>query len=138
MTGRSPGRRPLSTSSMATVRRLSRPAWRLPRRATTTRRVPYTPGMAGERYTGVSRKTVIKFAREFAENAEATNGRCTVIIGAGINHWYHNNLIYRGPTTGLMLTGSVGVRGGGLAHYVGQEKLAPVSAWSAIAFATTG
>ena len=34
-----------------------------------------------------------------------------------------------------MLTGSVGVRGGGLAHYVGQEKLAPMAPWSAIAFA---
>ncbi|NIS02671.1 MAG: hypothetical protein GWN99_16660, partial [Gemmatimonadetes bacterium] len=31
--------------------------------------------------------------------------------------------------------GSVGVQGGGLAHYVGQEKLAPVEPWSAIAFA---
>jgi nitrate reductase alpha subunit len=96
---------------------------------------PYTPAWQ-ERLTGVSRKTVIKFAREFAGNAEATNGRCTVIIGAGINHWYHNNLIYRGPTTGLMLTGSVGVRGGGLAHYVGQEKLAPMAAWATVAFAT--
>jgi nitrate reductase alpha subunit len=95
----------------------------------------YTPAWQ-ERLTGVSRNTVIKFAREFAENAEATRGRCTVIIGAGINHWYHNNLIYRGPTTGLMLTGSVGTRGGGLAHYVGQEKLAPVAAWASVAFAT--
>ncbi|MGD2216620.1 MAG: molybdopterin-dependent oxidoreductase, partial [Gemmatimonadales bacterium] len=95
----------------------------------------YTPAWQ-ERLTGVSRNTVVKFAREFAENAEATRGRCTVIIGAGINHWYHNNLIYRGPTTALMLTGSVGVRGGGLAHYVGQEKLAPVAAWSTVAFAT--
>jgi nitrate reductase alpha subunit len=95
----------------------------------------YTPAWQ-ERFTGVSRNTVVKFAREFAGNAEATRGRCTVIIGAGINHWYHNNLIYRGPITGLMLTGSVGVRGGGLAHYVGQEKLAPVASWSTIAFAT--
>jgi nitrate reductase alpha subunit len=95
----------------------------------------YTPAWQ-ESLTGVSRNTVIKFAREFAENAEATRGRCTVIIGAGINHWYHNNLIYRGPTTGLMLTGSVGVRGGGLAHYVGQEKLAPMAAWASVAFAT--
>ena len=95
----------------------------------------YTPAWQ-ERLTGVSRNTVIKFAREFAENAEVTKGRCTVIIGAGINHWYHNNLIYRGPTTALMLTGSVGVRGGGLAHYVGQEKLAPVSSWATVAFAT--
>ena len=34
-----------------------------------------------------------------------------------------------------MLCGCVGVNGGGLAHYVGQEKLAPGESWSAIAFA---
>jgi nitrate reductase alpha subunit len=96
---------------------------------------PYTPAWQ-ERYTGIAQNTVVRFAREFAANAEATKGKCTVIIGAGINHWYHNNLMYRGPMTGLMLTGSVGVDGGGLAHYVGQEKLAPVAPWSAIAFAT--
>ncbi len=96
---------------------------------------PYTPAWQ-ERYTGIAADTVTKFAREFASNAEATGGKNTVIIGAGINHWYHNNLIYRGPITGLMLTGSVGVDGGGLAHYVGQEKLAPVAPWATIAFAT--
>ncbi|MEN8144174.1 MAG: nitrate reductase subunit alpha [Gemmatimonadota bacterium] len=95
---------------------------------------PYTPAWQ-ERYTGISADTVVKFAREFANNGEATNGKNTVIIGAGINHWYHNNLIYRGPITGLMLTGSVGVDGGGLAHYVGQEKLAPAAPWGTIAFA---
>jgi nitrate reductase alpha subunit len=95
----------------------------------------YTPAWQ-ERYSGIGRETVVRFAREFAGTAEATNGKCTVIIGAGINHWYHNNLIYRGPITGLMLTGSVGVQGGGLAHYVGQEKLAPVAPWATIAFAT--
>lgn len=35
-----------------------------------------------------------------------------------------------------MLTGSVGVNGGGLAHYVGQEKLANQASWGPIAFAT--
>ncbi len=94
----------------------------------------YTPAWQ-ERLTGIGRDTAIGFAREFAATAERTGGKCTVIIGAGINHWYHNNLIYRGPITGLMLTGSVGVQGGGLAHYVGQEKLAPISSWSSVAFA---
>jgi nitrate reductase alpha subunit len=96
---------------------------------------PYTPAWQ-ERYTGIARNTVTRFAREFAANGEATGGKNTVIIGAGINHWYHNNLIYRGPITGLILTGSVGVDGGGLAHYVGQEKLAPMAPWSVVAFAT--
>ncbi len=55
-----------------------------------------------------------------------------VIIGAGINHWYHSNLIYRSATMALILTGCIGVNGGGMNHYVGQEKLAPVDSWSTI------
>jgi nitrate reductase alpha subunit len=58
-----------------------------------------------------------------------------VIIGAGANHWYHNNLLYRSAIVALMLTGSVGVNGGGLAHYVGQEKVVNAASWGAIAFA---
>jgi nitrate reductase alpha subunit len=95
----------------------------------------FTPAWQ-ERLTGIDRQTVIKFAREFASTAEKTEGKCTVIIGAGMNHWYHNNLIYRSAITGLMLTGCIGRNGGGLAHYVGQEKLAAVAPWSSIAFAT--
>ena len=34
-----------------------------------------------------------------------------------------------------MLCGCVGKNGGGLNHYVGQEKLAPVAPWSNLAFA---
>ncbi len=94
----------------------------------------YTPAWQ-ERWSGVGRETVIKFAREWASTAEKTEGKCMVIIGAGINHWYHNNLIYRSAITALMLCGCVGKNGGGLNHYVGQEKLAPVSSWSTIAFA---
>ncbi|HSB27161.1 MAG TPA: nitrate reductase subunit alpha [Pyrinomonadaceae bacterium] len=94
----------------------------------------YTPAWQ-EKWTGVSRQTVIKFAREWASTAEKTEGKCMVIIGAGINHWYHNNLIYRSAITALMLCGCVGKNGGGLNHYVGQEKLAPVASWSTIAFA---
>ncbi|HQU37614.1 MAG TPA: molybdopterin-dependent oxidoreductase, partial [Anaerolineales bacterium] len=67
--------------------------------------------------------------------AEKTEGKCTVIIGAGVNHWYHNNLIYRACIGALMLTGCVGRNGGGLNHYVGQEKLAPMAPWASIAFA---
>ncbi len=95
---------------------------------------PYTPAWQ-EKFTGIGRGTVLKFAREWASTAEATDGRCTIIIGAGINHWYHNNLIYRSGIVGLMLCGCVGRNGGGLNHYVGQEKLAPVAPWSTIAFA---
>ncbi|OAD21992.1 nitrate reductase alpha subunit [Candidatus Thiomargarita nelsonii] len=94
----------------------------------------YTPAWQ-EKFTGISKKIVINFARQFADTAEKTDGKCTVIIGAGINHWYHNNLIYRGPITALMLCGCVGKNGGGLAHYVGQEKLAPIAPWKAVSSA---
>ncbi|MBD3868349.1 MAG: nitrate reductase subunit alpha, partial [Acidobacteria bacterium] len=48
---------------------------------------PYTPAWQ-EKYTGLSRKDLIQFAREWASTAEHTGGKCTIIIGAGINHWY--------------------------------------------------
>jgi len=95
---------------------------------------PFTPAWS-ERYTGLGREMLIRFAREWGKTAELTNGKCTVIIGAGINHWYHGNLMYRSAIHALMFTGCIGVNGGGLAHYVGQEKLAPGEPWGAIAFA---
>ncbi len=94
----------------------------------------YTPAWQ-ERLTGIDRKTVISFAREWASTAERTGGKCSIIIGAGVNHWYHNNLMYRSGIVALILTGCVGKNGGGLNHYVGQEKLAPVAPWSYLAFA---
>ncbi len=95
---------------------------------------PFTPAWQ-EQFTGIHRDTVIRFAREWATNAEKTQGKNLIIIGAGANHWYHNNLLYRAGIVALMLTGSVGTNGGGLAHYVGQEKLVNQASWSAIAFA---
>ncbi len=95
---------------------------------------PYTPAWQ-EKYTGIDRQTVVQFAREFAGTAEKTGGRCSIIIGAGVNHWYHNNLIYRAAIAGLMLCGCVGRNGGGLNHYVGQEKVAPIASWATVAFA---
>jgi nitrate reductase / nitrite oxidoreductase, alpha subunit len=94
----------------------------------------YTPAWQ-ERLTGIDRKTVLSFAREWASTAEKTGGKCSIIIGAGVNHWYHNNLMYRAAISALILTGCVGKNGGGLNHYVGQEKLAPVAPWSYLAFA---
>jgi nitrate reductase alpha subunit len=93
---------------------------------------PYTPAWS-EKYTGMGRDLLIRFAREWGTTARLTKGKCTIIIGAGINHWYHNNLIYRAGIHALMFCGCVGVNGGGLAHYVGQEKLAPGESWAAIA-----
>ena len=94
----------------------------------------YTPAWQ-ERFTGVDRQTVIQFAREWASTAAKTEGQCMIIIGSGVNHWYHNNLIYRAGISTLMLTGCVGRNGGGLNHYVGQEKVGPISSWAALAFA---
>jgi nitrate reductase alpha subunit len=94
----------------------------------------YTPSWQ-ERFTGIGKDTVINFAREWSQNAEQTDGKCSVIIGAGIDHWYHNNLIYRAAINALILCGCVGKNGGGLNHYVGQEKLAPAAPWGTIAFA---
>lgn len=94
----------------------------------------YTPAWQ-EVFTGVDADTVVQFAREWANTANLTGGKCMIIIGAGINHWYHANLMYRAGAMALMLSGCVGKNGGGLNHYVGQEKLAPMDSWSTLAFA---
>lgn len=95
---------------------------------------PYTPAWS-EKYTGMKRDLLIRFAREWGRTAELTRGKCLIIIGAGINHWYHSNLMYRAGIYALLFCGCVGVNGGGLAHYVGQEKLGPVEPWTSLAFA---
>ena len=91
----------------------------------------YTPAWQ-EIFTGIGRKTAIKFAREWAGTAEATKGKCMVITGAGINHWFHGNLMYRSSIMAQLFTGCNGRNGGGMNHYVGQEKLAPVDSWGTI------
>lgn len=57
-----------------------------------------------------------------------------VIVGAGINHWYHMDMTYRGIINMLIFCGCVGQSGGGWAHYVGQEKLRPQTGWLPLAF----
>ena len=96
--------------------------------------VAYTPAWQ-ESITGTPAAHVIQVARGFAHNAEKTRGRSMVIIGAGMNHWYHQDMNYRSIINFLMLCGTVGVSGGGWAHYVGQEKLRPQTGWTALAFA---
>lgn len=91
----------------------------------------YTPAWQ-EIFTGVSKNTVLQFAREWANTAEVTEGKCMVIVGAAINHWFHGNLMYRSAIMAQMLTGCNGRNGGGMNHYVGQEKLAPMDSWSTI------
>lgn len=95
---------------------------------------PYTPAWA-EAITGISRDKIIAVAREFALNAEKTNGRSMIIIGAAMNHWYHMDMNYRGVINMLVMCGCVGQSGGGWSHYVGQEKLRPQTGWLPLAFA---
>ena len=96
--------------------------------------VPYTPAWQ-EAITGVPREQIITVARQFADNADKTQGKSMVIIGAAMNHWYHSDMNYRGVINMLMLCGCVGKSGGGWAHYVGQEKLRPQTGWTPLAFA---
>jgi len=96
--------------------------------------VPGTPAWQ-EKITGVSRRDVIQIAREFARTADKTRGRSMIIVGAAMNHWYHNDMNYRGLINMLVMCGCVGQSGGGWAHYVGQEKLRPQSGWAPLAFA---
>ena len=94
---------------------------------------PYTPAWQ-EKITGVARDKVITVAREFGENADKTQGKSMVILGAAINHWYHMDMIYRGIINMLVMCGCIGKSGGGWAHYVGQEKLRPQTGWQPLAF----
>ena len=96
--------------------------------------VPYTPAWQTA-ITGVPAWHAIAVARGFASTAEKTRGRSMVIIGAGVNHWYHQDMNYRSIINFLMLCGTVGVSGGGWAHYVGQEKVRPQTGWTALTFA---
>ena len=94
---------------------------------------PYTPAWQ-ESITGVPAQAAERIAREFARNAERSRGRSMILMGAGTNHWFHSDQIYRSFLTLVMLTGCQGVNGGGWAHYVGQEKCRPVTGWSTLAF----
>ena len=94
---------------------------------------PYSPAWA-EEVTSVPRDQIIAVARGFATNAEKTNGRSMVIIGAAMNHWFHMDMNYRAVINMLVMCGCVGQSGGGWCHYVGQEKLRPQSGWAPVAF----
>lgn len=94
----------------------------------------YTPAWQ-EKITGVKQSIVVQIAREFAQNAIDTGGRSMIIMGAGINHWFNSDTIYRSILNLVVLTASQGVNGGGWAHYVGQEKCRPIEGWSTVAFA---
>ncbi len=93
---------------------------------------PYTPAWQ-EAITGVPASAAERIGREFAQNAEESRGRSMIVMGAGTNHWFHSDTIYRSFLTLTTLTGCQGVNGGGWAHYVGQEKVRPITGYTQIA-----
>ena len=96
-----------------------------------------TPGTPAwqEGLTGVPANAAIRIGREFAQNAADSQGRSQIIMGAGVNHYFHADNIYRTFLALTSMCGTQGVNGGGWAHYVGQEKLRPQNGWSQYAFA---
>ncbi|MDQ1483937.1 MAG: nitrate reductase / nitrite oxidoreductase, alpha subunit, partial [Actinomycetota bacterium] len=64
---------------------------------------PYTPSWQ-EKITGVAASAAARIAREFAANAEQSQGRSMIIMGAGTNHWFHSDTIYRAFLTLTNLT----------------------------------
>ncbi|WP_405216290.1 nitrate reductase subunit alpha [Agrococcus sp. Ld7] len=95
---------------------------------------PGTPAWQQE-LTSVPAEQVIRIGREFADNAEQSGGRSMILMGAGTNHWFHSDTIYRTFLALTTMTGCQGVNGGGWAHYVGQEKVRPLTGYSQYATA---
>ncbi|WP_046528306.1 MULTISPECIES: nitrate reductase subunit alpha [Cellulomonas] len=94
---------------------------------------PGTPAWQ-EEITSVPAQAAARIGREFAQNAEDSGGRSMILMGAGTNHWFHSDTIYRTFLALVHMTGCQGVNGGGWAHYVGQEKCRPVTGWAQYAF----
>ncbi|MBR7836422.1 nitrate reductase subunit alpha [Actinospica durhamensis] len=93
---------------------------------------PGTPAWQ-ETITSVPASRAVRIAREFARTARDSRGRCMILMGAGTNHWFHSETIYRSFLSLLQLTGCQGRNGGGWAHYVGQEKCRPFTGWATLA-----
>ncbi len=97
---------------------------------------PYTPAWQ-EQETGVDRALAIRVAREWADTAEKTKGKCLFITGSGVLHWFHGgSLTYRAEAVMGILTGCMGRNGGGFAHYVGTEKIRNYAAIGTLGSAT--
>ena len=95
---------------------------------------PCTPAWQ-EGITGVPAAAAERIGREFAQSAEDSGGRSMIIMGAGTNHYFHSDTIYRAFLALVTLTGCQGRNGGGWAHYVGQEKVRPVTGHATLAMA---
>ncbi len=82
---------------------------------------------------GIPLQDIEVFARDFAQSKPAM-----IIHGAGVNHWYHNDLLNRAMILVVALTGNVGKNGGGFNHYVGQERVWPEHGFKMLAFPEGG
>ena len=95
--------------------------------------VPFTPAWA-EKITGVSRDADHPpWPASSPTTAEKTGGKSMVIVGAGLNHWYHMDMNYRGIINMLVMCGCVGQSGRWLEPLCGPGKTAPANR-----LATTG
>lgn len=83
-----------------------------------------TPGTPGwqEEHTGVPPEQAIRIAREFADTAEKSGGRSMILMGAGTNHWFHSDTIYRTFLALTMMTGCQGRQWRGLGPLRGPGK----------------
>ena len=79
--------------------------------------------------TGLPAAEIRTFAREMSDRKPAM-----IIHGAGLNHWFHNDLINRALILLVALTGNVGKNGGGFNHYVGQERVWPEAGFKKLAY----
>ena len=59
-----------------------------------------------------------------------------IAMGAVTDHWFHSDEIYRTFLAMVLLCGCQGKNGGGWAHYVGQEKVRPLTGFQTVAFAS--
>src|SRR5690606_36631011 len=87
---------------------------------------PGTPAWQ-KQLTSVPAAAAERIGREFAQNALDSGGRSMILMRAGTNHWFHSDTIYRSFLALTTMTGCQGKIGGGWAHYVGQEKVRPIT-----------
>lgn len=80
-------------------------------------------------HCGIPGNDVEQFMKEFGLRKPAM-----IIHGAGVNHWFHNDLMNRAMILIVALTGNVGKNGGGFNHYVGQERIWPERGFKMLAY----
>ena len=121
---RSPGHHGVRPAARAVRRRAATASRRLAHRLRRRRRALH-PGLAGADHRRARRRPRRASAASSRRTPRTSTGRSMIIMGAGTNHWFHSDTIYRAFLTLTTLTGCQGVNGGGWAHYVGQEKVRP-------------